>query len=308
MSEAQMMHHGLIEVPLGRKHGIYWLRLYELTNGSQVAVVTEVPGNPAQTVTNAISRIATFIGEIFGADPRELLLFEIWPAGADGRKAASVTRVSVETSPPNWHSSSRREIEQVLGIRLESLPPHDALYAQVLALGGGTRQELVRSVFDAIPVTDLPPPHNLFNCPLYREFQSEQAVADRSIAENDDEEIDMGRSFVASMTVERSRSCPYHLADWQTIANESVRILSRLGQRDADDYTAAALSVRLPNEEKRWLHSLFDDPVDVCGGGYTNGQHRGCALRLSGADRAAVVVDEESLGETSTDWVYLGEG
>jgi hypothetical protein len=56
-----------------------------------------------------------------------------------------------------------------------------------------------------------------------------------------------------------------------------------------------------------WLESLFRDPVFIGGGSYTNGQHRGCALRFSGAERAAVVVGYEFLDEFSTDWQYEGE-
>ncbi len=50
-------HHGLIEVPLaGRPAGIYWLRFYRGTPRS-VALLTEVPGNPSLSVTNAMSRV-----------------------------------------------------------------------------------------------------------------------------------------------------------------------------------------------------------------------------------------------------------
>jgi hypothetical protein len=64
----------------------------------------------------------------------------------------------------------------------------------------------------------------------------------------------------------------------------------------------------LPTGDLRWLLSLFDNPINIEGGSYANGQHRGCALRFSGAERAAVVTGSEVLGHVCTDWTYLGDG
>ena len=59
----------------------------------------------------------------------------------------------------------------------------------------------------------------------------------------------------------------------------------------------------------RWLVSLFEQPVIVTGGGYTDGQHRGCALRLSGAPRAVVVTGSEDVPlPRLNDWQYEGDG
>jgi hypothetical protein len=64
-----LTHNGLIKVPaaLGDP-SIYWLRLYS-AHSSNVVVVTEVPGNPGQSVTNAIERVAEFICTSFSLDP-----------------------------------------------------------------------------------------------------------------------------------------------------------------------------------------------------------------------------------------------
>jgi hypothetical protein len=81
-----------------------------------------------------------------------------------------------------------------------------------------------------------------------------------------------------------------------------------LGRTDREDYVTAARQVRLRRKDRSWLWSLFADPVIIGGGSYTNGQHRGCALRFSGAERAAVVTGTESIGEQNVDWTYLGGG
>ena len=39
-----------------------------------------------------------------------------------------------------------------------------------------------------------------------------------------------------------------------------------------------------------------------------NGQHRGCALRFSGVERAVIHVSDELLGKECIDWTYEGDG
>lgn len=306
---SSLRHHALIDVPLGgQRHGIYWLRLYDRPDGTNVAVVSEVPGNPSYSVSNAISRITTYVVTKFGLDPEQLVLFEIWPKGADANEPASVKRVSLSAQSPRWRKFSRRKLEELLGLVLDPLPTHEALYAEVLRMGGGNRQELLQPVFEALEVSALPPPHGLYKCPLYDQFRREELDAEDSDSETHEESIEVGGKFVTSLSVDRVRSCPWHRAEWKAIADESVQIIQSLGRRDPEAYEAVATTKLLPKIEMRWLASLFRDPIDIRGGGYTNGQHRACALRFSGAERAAIMVDEESLGEISADWVYLGDG
>ena len=159
------IHHDLIAVPLGhREPGIYWLRLYKAADGRHVAIVTEVPGNPSFSVTNAMSRMAYYIAERFQIDATRLVLYEVWPGGSVGHDVAGFKRVSAATEAPSWNDASRDEVEALVGQALPSLPGHDELYKRVLALGGGLRREIWRQVFFAIPVKDLPPPHNPSNC------------------------------------------------------------------------------------------------------------------------------------------------
>ena len=196
-------HHGLVKVPLGdtcQPAGIYWLRSYKGAPRC-VAVLTEVPGNPSLSVTNAISRVSAFVADRFLVDLSEL---------------------------------------------------------------------------------------------------DKQGVGDK---------LEAGRHFWGTLSPETCALCRYHKADWAAIAEESVRVIEQLGPRDDDhDYVAAAQGSHLPRRDKEWLRSLFADPVVIAGGGYTNGQHRGCALHFSGAERAAVVTDLEPMGFVDTDEVYLGEG
>lgn len=267
-----LVYHDLLTVPLGRRNpGIFWLRLYATSQRDHVAVVTEVPGNPSSSVTNCVSRIAYSIERRFGIPPGRLVLYEVWPQGSPADNPG-IRRVDLGEAP-DWANASKADIEAIIGCVLMDLPSHDELYRRVLALGGGAMREVFRSVFEAVPVADLPPP-----------------------------------AFLATLTRRDLRRCEFHKARWKDIADESVRVIEALGRRDAQDYVEAAQHAHLRRDDLRWLVSLFADPIVVKDHSYTDGQHRGCALRFSGAHRAAVITGEEYLGEVSADWTYEGEG
>ncbi len=129
-------------------------------------------------------------------------------------------------------------------------------------------------------------------------------------AETHKDKLDVGRRFLASLTADERAQCRYHKADWRAIADASAGIVDRLsGSRNAD-YAEAAHKVKLPERDRRWLLSLFVMPIDLSDGrdSYVNGQHRGCALRFSGAERAAVVVGAVTTQHDDADWIYLGDG
>jgi len=322
----ELEHHGLVKIPLGgRPDGIYWVRFYR-GDPACVAVLTEVPGNPSLSLTNAISTIASTLAGRFSVNLRELVVFDVYPR--HGGRPAAWTRVSFThdgterapgrgqwrrevaknqfTSEPEWWSSSRREVERLVGAHLPDLPSHEELLDQVRAEGGGTSQAIWQAVFTAVEVSELPPPHNPSSCHWAPRFE---AIASRKVRRGGSTQgLDAGREFIQTITPEDLAACRYHDADWASIADESVRIVEELGRRDASDYRAGARRSALPETDRAWLESLFWDPVDVAGGGYTNGQHRGCALRFSGARRAAVVTDLEYLGEEEDNWIYEGDG
>ena len=320
-------HHGLIEVPLpGRPPGIYWLRFYR-GEPRCVAVLTEVPGNPSASLTNAISRISDFVAGCFSLRLSELTVFQVWPKGAvthpgvqrvtftdDGAEKCQATATGGTrtgsssmrcTGRPQWWSSKRRALEKVVGSGLPELPLHEELYAAVKAMGGGTTQDVWRRVFGVVDVADLPPPHNPSSCEHSDRFES---IEERLQAKGVCDELAAGRLFLDTITPDDCASCRYHDGDWAAIADESVRIVEKLGVRHQDEYLEAAAQSRLGEDDRGWLESLFFDPVDIAGGSYTNGQHRGCALRFSGASRAAVVTGDEFVETVEDAWTYEGGG
>ena len=302
-----LVHHDLITVPFGnREPGIFWLRMYE-RGADRIAVLTEVPGNPSSSVTNSISSIAHHIEKRFGVSSDHLVLFEIWPRGSVGVDIPNVKRVRPGRAPV-WTDSSRAEIEALVGGPLPELPTHEELYRRVLALGGGVMEERRRPVFEPVPVSDLPPPHNPSRCQHIDRFRHIAERTQGSADSSSEAELEAGRAFLGTLTPDDLRACSFHDGDWKAIADESVRIIDVLGRRDPEDYAYAARRSHLRDRDRDWLVSLFAAPIFIGGGSYTNGQHRGCALRFSGGERAAVVTGDESLGEVCTDWEYEGGG
>lgn len=302
-----LLHHGLVKVPgHGPRPAIYWLRLYEGRNQGHLAVVTEVPGNPGYSTANGVSLLEEYIRINCGVGDHRLRLFLVTPLGQFSDERESITEAVVRRGERAWPASSRAKVESAIGGPLTPLPPHDELYGLVLAAGGGITREVLRDVFEPVPVGELPFPHGLYQCNLFRHFQ--QVSGFDETGRTHAEAIALGKRFTLQLAEDARKSCRYHKADWRSIADASVEIITRIGPAGADLYQDASLTRGLPPTEGRWLASLFDNPIVISGGGYTNGQHRGCALRFSGAAAAAVVVRTDSLGEVADDWTYLGQG
>jgi hypothetical protein len=298
----RLIHNELIRV----QNAVYWLRLYARPEGGEVAVVTEVPGNPGRNTMNGLDSIVSYLHDAFQADTTTLLLFQIWPGGYV-ENTTEISRVSLGRRP-HWSRVKLAEIEGLVGV-LPALPDHEQLLERVAALGGWTNDPIRRAVFRALPVNELPPPHAPFNCA--HASRHEEILATLEAQDHDEEaanERRAGTIFLASLTPSDLELCSYHQANWRSIADQSVAILEALGTRDdRGDYQREARR-RLRGKERGLLESLFRDPIVVGDGGYTNGQHRGCALRFSGAQRAAVVVDTEETGEFEYPWTYQGDG
>ena len=307
MAAARLVYHGLISVPLGhRRPGIYWLRLYLCGSDKAVIVLTEVPGNPSYSLSNGMSGILNEVVSRFDLSSKQMDVFQVTPIGAPGQPvSADVDRVSFAVSGPAWRRSTRAEIEKLVGSRLVALPSNAELYEAVLKAGGGNVREDLRYVFAGVPVKELPAPRNLFRCPLF----ADRSKAERSHLRRADGGDEPGRTFWENMTVEGVRACPRHSSNWKAIAEASVEVIEAVGLSAAtEDYIQTAEGKELDDDDRHWLLSLFTEPIIVIGGDYTDGQHRACALRFSGAARAAVVVDEKSLGSVVDDWTYGGDG
>lgn len=290
--------------------GIYWLRLWQRESG-HIAVVTQVPGNPGPSITNGHSSIVACIAERFEVSADRLTFFEIWPSGAiDEGMPAQYMLVTHGSTGPEWLDAELAEIEREVGEALPPLPPHEELVNLVREAGGMLPEPIFEQQWEALPVAELPFPHNPSSCAHIGRFQELDRQLVREVADRDERRVEIGRRFIESLTATDRQRCRFHQADWRGIADASVRILSECGgDAPRETIRRAVSSARLGAPDQRWLSSLFVDPVVVTGGSsYTNGQHRGCALRFSGADRAAVVVGYRETDETEAVWEYRGDG
>jgi hypothetical protein len=274
--------------------------------------LTEVPGNPSFSVTNGMPKILPHLRERFDlpADA-EVIVYEIWPKGAYGDPQSRVMRVPL-LKEVSYQKATRKQIQRLLGEPLLELPPHEELHRRVLAIGGGVTEDKWRHIFVAIPVTDLPPPQLPFNCLHLERFQAMQAAGDVGESANDrSARKSLGQRFWDSLTCDDLRQCDhYHSADWRDIADQSVAVLEEVGESASGEaYSDRAATIgSLAASDRSWLISLFANPIILSDDGYTNGQHRACALRFSGADKAVVSTGDEFLGAEPADWTYEGEG
>jgi hypothetical protein len=220
----RLQHHDLISCTRGwgGKPTVCWLRLLHDTGADprHVAIVTEVPGNPGQSIANAHEIVREALVARFGIDLDSLTLFQVWPAGC----SVGVSWGKVDQSGHWLQDATRGHVERLVGQDLPDLPAHDELYRQVLDLGGGVWHEDFRPVFEAFPVHQLPPPHNPGNCAHHERFEGILA----SMPKDGDHRLrilDAGRVFLESLTPDDLARCRYHDADWRAIAEESVRIV-----------------------------------------------------------------------------------
>lgn len=278
------------------------LRLFRLPDERHLAFVTEVPGNPDPGRSAGFFR--RLVAREFSVDQASLELVAIWPKRqVDGRTTVATWHLLPADSTFNLQVIDQGTIRAAVAL-LPPLPDHTQLFADVLDLGG-ERRSLKRDGWEVVDVASLPPPHLPFKCHHYERFQ--QIVgSERTIEAN----LLAGRRFLESLTDDDCKQCPYHQADWAPIADGSAEIVELIRHGDAADFIAQAKRRRLPARDKRCLVDLFDDPIVLRNDRtkYVNGQHRGCAVRFSGAARVAVVVEGAITNEDPALWVYLGDG
>ena len=299
---AKLLYHDLLCMPESQR-GIYWLRLYQLRGGRFQALITEVPGNNGMSAGNGASMIHKAIAKKFSIDMAALDLVIIWPKLRNfGARRLERASYSLKTES-GWQQVKREDVEAVVG-KLPPLPDHADLFSRALACGGRVRASF-RDVFGAIPVSELPPPHGPYQCQHADRFEK---MLGQSEAHT--KALAAGRRFIDSLTPDDLRACRYHRPNWKRIAEASAQIVDGLPGAERDQYNAGAEGWRMPATDRRWLVSLFADPIVLSEkrDHYVNGQHRGCGLRFSGAERAAVVVDTVTIKHQDADWTYLGDG
>jgi len=70
-----LTYHGLIALPSGCNGGIYRLRIYQQDSRNPVVILTEVPGNPGYSITNAMDALVAYCAEQCGVPIDFLYIF-----------------------------------------------------------------------------------------------------------------------------------------------------------------------------------------------------------------------------------------
>jgi hypothetical protein len=143
-----------------------------------------------------------------------------------------------------------------------------------------------------IAVADLPWAHHPFRCHWKERFENLREHYPPEARED----LVVGAHWFSTLEDEDFAVCRYHDADWRKVAGTSVEILRRLAPDATLDDAIAAVGRRLGDSaEASWCRSLFLDPV-IChpGRSLTDGQHRSCALRASGAPLCVVAGEDRN--------------
>jgi len=283
------------------RRSIAWLRIFRLETGEGVAVVVEPDDNPGASSVNAAESLLRDLRRAFpGLQP--LRVFVNFPHDPRG---------------PGWTELSdsddgivfkRRPVGALMTLVGVSPVAGGEVDEATCAFFGGEQHPLLGLIpppdlprerlrdLCVIAVADLPWPHNPSGCKWSKRFERVEALY--SSSGHPDPAV--GAQWFLTLTDDELAACSYHRADWLRIAEVSVGVFRSLANDATLEDAVAAVEAELgESAEGRWCSSLFLDPI-VCrpkGRSVTNGQHRACALRASGAPVCVVDVGDEYVGE-----------
>lgn len=279
--------------PFGRS-SLCHLRLFERADET-VALAIEIDDNPGMSISNAAEALWEAVLVTFGISDESLRLLLFFPAAELGSEETWTEYVG---EAAGFRRTTRHEAEALVDAAVTPRGPcsyrAEALWPRhpVLQLIPEEGPELALGErLTLAAVTELPFAHLPARCAHRERFDRLLAAlpADSAASEA------AGAQFYLTLTPGDLADCPYHRGDWRGIADASVEVLARLpAEGDIDDVLRLADALLDDDTSRRWLASLFTDPIIFAAGApaVTNGQHRACALRCSGAGRAAVEVTD----------------
>jgi hypothetical protein len=286
-------------------HGLYAfdrrsvceLRVFDAA-GNRVVIATEVEDNPGMSVVNAIEALARDVERDFGEVPTTWISH--FPGA--GAMASHWAEASVGDAGVDWNETSRGQVEKLVGVEL-SEPTREQ---HTMAAVGGEHHPLLGLIEEeeeypplgsrltVVPVALLPWPHNPADCPHHARFEQISQFYPPACWTTGA----AGAHFFLTLTDQDFRACSYHEPDWCRVAEVSIEVFEALPLEAERDEALAALSGRFKEKlEAEALNSLFTDPIiwSPASDTVTNGQHRTCALKASGAPLCVVDTYGESV-------------
>jgi hypothetical protein len=126
-------------------------------------------------------------------------------------------------------------------------------------------------------VAELPWPHHPFKCAHALELKA--AIPDELEFEQCRPHVER---FVRALTPDRLRQCDYHRPNWHWAAASAIFCFERGVEPDYGEAITAARAAGESDLTGEGLYSFYREPIYVSGLVLGNGQHRVCAMKLSG--------------------------
>lgn len=262
-----------------------WVRMYRAEARVPVALVIEPSDNPGPSAINDAEGLHDAVVAAF-LETHDLRLFVRFPDDPRGTDWTEVLRADGEVD------FRRREVAEIEALVGEPLP--DPPEWTCAALGGAHHPLLglipaPEQEFDpladlaVVAVADLPWAHNPSSCRWHERFETVRGSYPRTASYP----AAVGAHWYLTLSQEDLDNCRYHQADWRRVADVSVEVLEGLeAGTTVDDALDAVHGILGESAETPWCTSLFVDPITFERGADSvgDGQHRSCALRVSGAD------------------------
>jgi hypothetical protein len=134
-------------------------------------------------------------------------------------------------------------------------------------------------------VADLPCPHFLWKC----RWADEHSAAIASETHDRDGHQRAFERFAERLSAEHVSECPYHRSDWHLAAETACQVVTE-GDPDNDEAWEAARRAGADECTAAAAETFFGEPVHVNGDQVGGGQHRVCAMKLTGVGRCPITL------------------
>ena len=277
-----------------------WVRVYRCGQDDAVALVLDPTDNPGASANNAAEQLLADLDRAFPS----LGAFRVFVRFPEDTRGDCWIEILEQVERIDFTRHTANEVEDLLGLPID-LELGDPTCAGL----GGEHHPLLTLIpppeedvdrFERVAVVaiaDLPWAHNPGSCLWKPRFEELEAFYPPSRRHRPA----LGAHWYLTLSGSDFSACRYHEGDWKQIAAVAVEVFEDAhsdggGMDDVLDAIGNAFGESI---EGSWCASLFTDPIVWQPGhpSITNGQHRTCALKASGAPFCVVDVYDAFLDE-----------
>jgi hypothetical protein len=278
------------------ERSLVFVRLLEARSGERLVLVLTPSDNPGASPINAAEALISELTSAFG----QARVFVGFPEFDRGEWTELLPR----GSEVEYRRQKSERLAAIVG-SFAALPPAEACRCEDLAPGDVLlalvpEPEPQRRAADdlrVVAVAELPWPHHPFRCAHAERFSDLEQLYPPGARETGA----VGAHWHTTLTPTDYAGCGYHAADWNTAAHAAVQIAQAGIPTSLAALRAAIETLGVPDETAAAALSLFTDPIGWSPGTpqVTNGQHRVCALRASGAPLAVIDTSGNTAGNAA---------